>query len=247
MRPTFGDIKTTALSSLKGRWSEAIAASMILVAVSLLNSFLQTILMQVFKVDAIWTFYSPMELPEYNTVASICISLFSALFSLLIVFPLFFGVLRWFWMITGEEKAYRIIEEDLYALSNPPIFLGENTSVAAEIVDLVVITAHFGFPYSPLEGIARCLQNGYDIDKYLDQMVDMLPILAHAAREQASQLHLETVDDTDVDTVCNRMTQAMNDAGVSQRLNADWLKATNRSVANHYLKMLHIKETNYEY
>lgn len=30
---------------------------------------------------------------------------FSALFSLLIVFPLFFGVLRWFWMITGEEKA----------------------------------------------------------------------------------------------------------------------------------------------
>lgn len=105
MRPTFGDIKTKALSSLKGRWSEAIAASMILVAVSLLNSFLQTILMQVFKVDAIWTFYSPMELPKYNTVASICISLFSALFSLLIVFPLFFGVLRWFWMITGEEKA----------------------------------------------------------------------------------------------------------------------------------------------
>lgn len=150
-------------------------------------------------------------------------------------------------LYSGEEKAYRIIEEDLYALSNPPIFLGENTSVAAEIVDLVVITAHFGFPYSPLEGIARCLQNGYDIDKYLDQMVDMLPILAHAAREQASQLHLETVDDTDVDTVCNRMTQAMKDAGVSQRLNADWLKATNRSVANHYLKMLHIKETNYEY
>ena len=43
------------------------------------------------------------------------------------------------------------------------------------------------------------------------------------------------------------MTDAMDEAGVSERLNADWLAATNRSCANHYIKMKKIKETNYEY
>ena len=105
MSSTFGSIKSSALSSLKGRWCEAIAASMALVSVSLLNSFLQAILMGIFKVDAIWTFYSPTVLPQYNTIASVLISVFSSLFSLMIVFPLFFGVLRWFWMVAGGEKA----------------------------------------------------------------------------------------------------------------------------------------------
>lgn len=150
-------------------------------------------------------------------------------------------------LYSGEEKTFREIEEDLYALSDPPIFLGEDSSVAAEIVDLVVITAHFGFPYSPLEGITRCKQYGYDIDKYLDAMCEMLPVLAKAAQKQAEKLSLDTVDNTDPEVVCNAMTAAMDEAGVSQRLNSDWLAATNKSVANHYLKMLHIKESNYEY
>lgn len=150
-------------------------------------------------------------------------------------------------LYSGEEKAFREVEADLYALSNPPIFLGENTSVAAEIVDLVVITAHFGFPYSPLEGIARCLQYGYDIEKYLDEMANMLPFLAKSVREQAAKLNLTGVDAEDVDKVCQTMTDAMDEAGVSERLNADWLAATNRSCANHYIKMKKIKETNYEY
>lgn len=150
-------------------------------------------------------------------------------------------------LYSGEEKAFREVEADLYALSNPPIFLGENTSVAAEIVDLVVITAHFGFPYSPLEGIARCLQYGYDIEKYLDEMVSMLPFLAKSVRKQAAKLNLTEVDNDDVEKVCQTMTDAMDEAGVSERLNADWLAATNRSCANHYIKMKKIKETNYEY
>lgn len=150
-------------------------------------------------------------------------------------------------LYSGEEKAFREVEADLYALSNPPIFLGENTAVAAEIVDLVVITAHFGFPYSPLEGIARCLQYGYNIEKYLDEMCNMLPYLAKAAREQAAKLNLTAVDNASVDAVCQTMTEAMDEAGVSERLNPDWLAATNRSCANHYLKMKKIKETDYEY
>lgn len=122
MRPTFGKIKSCAANALKGRWAEAVIASASLVSVSLLNSFLQAILMRIFKVDAIWTFYSPTALPQYNTTASVCISLFSALFSLLIVFPFFFGILRWFWLIGGGQDVQ--LDSIFYYFSKPKLFLG---------------------------------------------------------------------------------------------------------------------------
>lgn len=150
-------------------------------------------------------------------------------------------------LYSGEEKAFRTIEKDLYALSNPPIYLGEDTAVAAEIVDLVVITAHFGFPYTPLEGISRCRQYGIDVDKYIDNTVKMLPVLARAAKKQADELDLEKLYQQPTDSVCREMTRAMDQADVSERLSEDWLNATNKSVANHYRKMLNIKKTKYEY
>ena len=161
MRPTFGGIKSCATNALKGRWAEAVIASASLVSVSLLNSFLQAILMQIFKVDAIWTFYSPTALPQYNTVASVCISLFSALFSLLIVFPFFFGILRWFWLICGGKDAD--LDNIFYYFSKPKLFFKALAVAfgllwrvtvgavicflpffAAEILSSPVMYAHFG-------------------------------------------------------------------------------------------------------
>lgn len=150
-------------------------------------------------------------------------------------------------LYSGCEKAFRQVEEDLYALSNPPTYLGENTPVGAEIVDLVSITAHFGFPYTPLEAISYCHMYGIDVDHYIEEVKKMMPSLAAAFKKQATEIDLLNTYGKSVDEVCARMTEAMDKADVSERINEDWLKATNKSVANHYKKMKNIKETNYEY
>jgi len=85
------------------------------------------------------------------------------------------------------------------------------------------------------------------VDKYIDNTVKMLPVLARAAKKQADELDLEKLYQQPTDSVCREMTRAMDQADVSERLSEDWLNATNKSVANHYRKMLNIKKTNYEY
>ncbi len=105
MQPTFSEIKRAARSSLKHRWPEAITVSVVLIATSFLNTYMQYILMSLFKVKQVWTPFSPTELPLYNQVASVSITLFSAVFSFLVLFPLVFGVMRWFWLITGGGSA----------------------------------------------------------------------------------------------------------------------------------------------
>lgn len=101
MQPTFTEIKSAARSSLKKRWPEAFAAVALLIAVVLLDMLSQNVLMTIFKVEAVWSFFAPTTLPRYNIAASVCISVFSAAFELFITLPLIFGIMRWFWLITG--------------------------------------------------------------------------------------------------------------------------------------------------
>lgn len=101
MQPTFTEIKKAALSSLKSRWPEAIAAAISLVSVALLDTLMQMTLMSILKVDAVWSPFIPTSVPLYNAVASVGITVFSAVFSFTVSFPLLFGVMRWFWLVTG--------------------------------------------------------------------------------------------------------------------------------------------------
>ena len=104
MQPTYTEIKKASLSALKNRWPEAIVASATIVSVALLDTLMQLILMSIFKVDAVWSPFSPTIIPIYNIIASICITIFSAIFSFAVAFPLFFGIMRWFWLITGGSN-----------------------------------------------------------------------------------------------------------------------------------------------
>lgn len=104
MQPTFTEVKKAALSSLKCRWPEAIIASAAFLSVSLLNTLIQIILMSMLKVDAVWSPFSPTSIPVHNIIASVGITVFSAVFSLAVSFPLFFGVMRWFWEVTGGKN-----------------------------------------------------------------------------------------------------------------------------------------------
>ena len=101
MQPTFTEIKYAAKKALKHRWAEAIAVSMVFLATALLDIMIQVMLMTILKVNTVWTPFTPTEAPVSNTIASICITAFSGIFSITVMFPLIFGVMRWFWNVTG--------------------------------------------------------------------------------------------------------------------------------------------------
>ncbi|MBO5746270.1 MAG: DUF975 family protein [Clostridia bacterium] len=101
MQPTFQEIKSAAKTALKHRWSEAIAATMLLLVTVSLNTVMQLVLMNIFKVDEVWSPFSPTAAPDHNQLAAAGLTLFSAAFTLFVIFPLAFGIMRWFWMISN--------------------------------------------------------------------------------------------------------------------------------------------------
>ncbi|MBO5913428.1 MAG: hypothetical protein J6Q76_08165 [Clostridia bacterium] len=100
-KPTFSEIKSAAKGTLKHRWTEGIAVSLVLLATSLLNMVMQAALQTIFKVDTVWSPMSPTDVPLHSVIASVGITLFSAIFTLIVMLPLLFGALRWFWLVTG--------------------------------------------------------------------------------------------------------------------------------------------------
>ncbi len=103
MQPDFYEIKAVAKKNLKSRWPEAIAAIAILISVACLDTLFQSSLMTIFKVDAVWSPFSPTNLPSYSIAAGVAITLLSAIYNLVVVFPLSFGVLRWFWNLSSAS------------------------------------------------------------------------------------------------------------------------------------------------
>ncbi len=115
------EIKVCAKQALKNHWPEAIAVSMTMVALSLLDVILQAILTTVFRVDTVWSVLEPTALPKYSVVAGAGITVFSSLYGLLLYTPFVFGVLRWFWMlIQGKNCA---IGDVFYYFSSGKRFL----------------------------------------------------------------------------------------------------------------------------
>lgn len=147
----------------------------------------------------------------------------------------------------GNKEAYDEIEDDLYALSTPPIFLDANSPVSGQIVDLVAICASFGFPLTFLEGIAYCLKYNVDVESYISKTKEMLEHLATTANEEADKIDFTKLNELPEQEVFDMMSKMMEDAGICERINEEnFLKYTNKSTANHYRKLLKILKTNYE-
>ncbi len=100
-QPTLTEMKGAAKKSLKHRWGEAIAVSLALLATVLLDTVMQSALQIIFKVDTVWSPISPTDVPLYSIIASIGITFFSAVFTLVVMLPLLLGVMRWFWFVTS--------------------------------------------------------------------------------------------------------------------------------------------------
>ena len=151
MQPTFSEIKKAARGALKHRWPEAIIVSVVLIATLMLNTFMQLMLMSIFKVKEVWTPFTPTDLPLYSQFASVGITLFSAVFSFLVIFPLTFGVMRWFWSVTGGSSVG--VGDIFYYFSCPKIFF-KTLGLSIRLYIMLVIGAIVCFLPYILVGIA---------------------------------------------------------------------------------------------
>lgn len=147
-------------------------------------------------------------------------------------------------LYSGDRRAFEEIEDDLRALSPNPLFLGEGVSVAAEIVDLVVIGVHYGFVYSPLEGIASCAESGVDVDEYLACLRDLLAELAECG---VPTLGSETSAAASKQECLESLLSLMRRWNIFDHLSSAWLGDANRSVAAHCRKLLGIAESGFSY
>ncbi len=137
---------------------------------------------------------------------------------------------------SGKKEVFDYIKDDLKALAEP-VYLGENIT-GAEIVDLVAIGVHFGMVFTPLEAIRCCRDYGVDVDHYLNEFRELMPILCRRTRKQMEDIDLLHLDDKEMEEALATVTKAMDDADINQRFTEDWLNNDNRSVANHFRKML---------
>ena len=151
MQPTFSEIKKAARGALKHCWPEAIIVSVVLIATLMLNTFMQLMLMSIFKVKEVWTPFTPTDLPLYSQFASVGITLFSAVFSFLVIFPLIFGVMRWFWAVTGGSSVG--VGDIFYYFSSPKIFF-KTLGLSIRLYIMLVIGAIVCFLPYILVGIA---------------------------------------------------------------------------------------------
>lgn len=101
MQPTFTEIKKAGLKALKNRWPQAIMVSLVLLTVIVLDLAMQYVLMTILRVDSVWTPVVTETITLVEVLIGCVITGFSSVFYLLVVFPLAFGVLRWFWLVTG--------------------------------------------------------------------------------------------------------------------------------------------------
>ena len=105
MRPTFYEIKKASRNALRTRWPEAVLVVLAFCIISLVNSISQALLMHLFRLGALWSPFSDNSLPALNLIASISITLLSALFSFIVSLPFVLGVLKWFWAVTNGSNA----------------------------------------------------------------------------------------------------------------------------------------------
>lgn len=121
MQPEYAEIKKFAKLALKSHWPEAIAISMTVVALSLLDVILQAILTTVFRVDTVWSVFEPTSFPKYSVAEGVGITAFSVLYGLLLFTPFTLGALRWFWMLAhGKDCSVRDV---FYYFSSSRFFL----------------------------------------------------------------------------------------------------------------------------
>ncbi len=144
-------------------------------------------------------------------------------------------------LYSGPKDIFDEIQESLKALSDPAVYVGDSI-VASEIVDLIAITAHFGITYSPLECLCLLEKYNYKLDDYLNDLDEVLSVLANQKDEKD-----DICQNFDYDQLLEYTEQRLKEERIYDKLNEDWLDQENKSLSNHYKKIISIEKSNYEY
>lgn len=144
-------------------------------------------------------------------------------------------------LYSGPKEIFDEVEESLKCLSNPAVYVGDSI-VASEIVDLIAITAHFGITYTPLECLCILDKYNYDFNDYLNDLGDVLKVLSKQRGEKDDMCH-----EFDYDQLIEYTEKRLKEERIYEKLNEDWLAQENRSLSNHYKKIISIEKSDYEY
>lgn len=143
-------------------------------------------------------------------------------------------------LYSGDKNVFNSIEEELTCLSKPAIYVGEPI-VGAEIIDLISITAHFGITYTPLEYLCKLENYDISIDKYFNYLDKALNAVVKTIPSISEFSSLNN------DEFISKSKELLSNQRIDEKLNKKWLNSCNRSLKNHYQKILKIYHSDYEY
>lgn len=144
-------------------------------------------------------------------------------------------------LYSGKKEHFYEIENDLKCLSDPAIYVGESI-VASEVVDLVAITAHFGITYTPLECICMCDKYNYDPTTYISDLDKVLNLVCdETENDEEKCINLKLTE------LIEYIDKKIESERIYEKINESFLKKENKSLSNHYKKIIEIEKTDYNY
>ena len=144
-------------------------------------------------------------------------------------------------LYSGCKNYFEEVQQTLKALSDPAVYVCDSI-VASEIVDLIAMTAHFGITYTPLECMCKLEKYDYKLDDYLNDLADILSVLSKQKGEKDDVCH-----SFDYQNLVEYTKERLQQQRIYEKLNDNWLDQENKSLSNHYKKIISIEKSNFEY
>ncbi|MGN1399456.1 MAG: NAD(P)-binding domain-containing protein [Erysipelotrichaceae bacterium] len=144
-------------------------------------------------------------------------------------------------LYSGNKAYFDELKEELQCLSDPAVYVG-TAIVASEVVDLIAITAHFGISYTPLECLCMCDKYDYDPDLYISDLAKLLDLIGEeSVNDQQKCIN------SDLTELIEYVDNKIETERIYEKLNQDFLDKENKSLSNHYKKIINIQKSNYNY
>ena len=77
-----------------------------------------------------------------------------------------------------------------------------------------------------------------DCDEYLKNLNDVLSVM---------KIESNSLEELNYDELISYVNKVIDDERVLDKLNDNWLDGINKSLSNHYRKIINIKKSDYEY
>lgn len=149
MFPSISVIKENARIILREKWGRSAAVTVIFFMCVILELTLKEILMMLFKLQSLWAPLSNQAFTPYVALTSLATSVFSCSYFVFITFPLFAGVLKWFWHLSENDD--RAISEIFHFFSNLKEYLRCVRIIALLIFKMAIVVVLAFLPFTLIQ------------------------------------------------------------------------------------------------